>query len=41
MPQADKSKYTDKQKRKADHIERATRSEGFRRMRRSVALGQR
>ena len=41
MPRGDKSKYTDKQKRKAEHIEEGYGKAAYRRMKRSAGPGRR
>ena len=40
MPRGDKSAYTDKQKRKAEHIEEGYEQRAFQKRKQSVALGQ-
>jgi hypothetical protein len=40
MPRGDKSKYTDKQERKADHIVESYEQRGYRKKRPSVARGR-
>ena len=41
MPRGDKAKYTDKQIRKADHIEEPMNRVAFRRMKRNEGRGRR
>jgi hypothetical protein len=40
MPRGDKSSYTDKQKRQAEHIEEGTSNAGFLRTRQSAVHGR-